>query len=386
MDATGLVTGHILGASAITATVTHCRTFQAQLPVQVVPREYEVHGKLGDCEWDPPFCYFNSISAPLPFTVRLTWKDDGSPIKEREVYVSVYAPRAVSPARGPTNDEGIFEAAITGVPAINPYVLAFATSDVGNLIKHIEVRAVTDDFCSGIVWVNHAGPFGTRHDPGRREGTVGVAATSCTEVGYSCVTGSASVTDRCDAQAQMRTWGDLYSDFHCWWDTAVIIPKDLSMQEYNGAIDFSFTNERWMSAVSDAYGWAEDYVEIHQRGVAVEGDPENFGYCNTPNPPWTCLYEQAGQPVRCFVGKPQFGTIRFGETVLISSNLTLTLRVSAQSVPTTGGGCDLSTASISTFVSQRTTLTGVEWRDVSGVWHPLDAWIFPCSGKFTTPR
>ncbi len=388
VDATGLVTGKAVGHTIIEARYQHCeQSFSATIAVRTVPAPYVMKGKLGDCEWDAPFCYFNSISAPLPLTVRLTWPD-GRPIARQEVFVSVQAPRSITPAQGQTNDDGEFQAAITGVPAYRPYVIAYATADVGSRRKNVEVRAITDDFCVDGVLSGQVKPFGTVVYPGRHEGAIGVSATSCTEVGNACVTGSASVTDPCEAMSQMWTGGALYSDSHNWWDTVLVVPKDLSELGRTGALDLSFTNQRTMSAVSVGYGFAMNQVDIYQPGVAVEEESGNYGPCNSIGR--TFLYEQDNfgtyQPTRCFIGKSRLGGVTIGAPVRLGASLSLILSVNAYSVPTPGGGCDLSTASVSTSVSQGTAITGVTWFDNLGVSHPLDAWIFSCSGKFTTPR
>jgi len=386
VDATGLVTGHILGASAITATVTHCRTFQAQLPVQVVPREYEVHGKLGDCEWDAPFCYFNSISAPLPFKVRLTWKDDGTPIAGQEVFVSVNAPRAISPVVGPTNAEGIFEAAITGIPVTHPYVFANASSNFGGLWKQIQVRAITDDICSGEITPGRA-PFGTAWEPYvKSTGTVSYVTEPCTEVGNVCLIASASASSLLVpygqySQRQLDAWDQ-------WWDTALVIPKDLTMLERREAvIDFSLENQESMTA---------DYVKWGIAYVTAKIRPPGRGACvGSPNDCSSYLDEARGysMPSRSsrfwvetsqFPGKDEFTV---GRPVSFWGSLEAHLNVGA-TVDWTG--TPESTASASLSVSQRATITGVRWMEVqpdsSLVWRPLEAWIFSCSGKFTTPR
>ena len=307
VDATGLVTGHVLGKSAITATVTHCRTFQAQLPVEVVPREYEVHGKLGDCEWNAPFCYFNSISAPLPFKVRLTWKDDDTPITGAGVFVSVYAPRAVSPVVGDTNAEGIFEAAITGVPVTQPYVIARATGDVGGKRENIEVRAITDDICSGALTPTLNGPYGTRSNSYLDgQGTVSVVTEPCLDVGNACLTTSASVSDLCDPAGELPS-GGRYALGGDWWDTALVIPKDLTMLErYQVVIDFSLENQASMTANYVLYGAGDIAVEIWPPGGAVGVEPTGCSWYKSFLHEARAYYTPAGQSWRCWVETSQF--------------------------------------------------------------------------------
>ena len=395
----GIVEGKAVGNTTVQAHMVYeGQEFSATVPVKVLPPSVTVKARLGDCDWNADFCYFGSRDG-VDLTVQLEL--NGHPVpKGQDVWVTL-APglgqtlTPLNPVPGYpdnrqwTNDQGQANWRISEITVDVPIIIAYVTGSAGGVSGSTEARAITDDICDEPLYMsNLSSSYGTSVTQNDSVCNVGYSFSPCLDVGDICINGSISAVDPCDAVPFDHPSRCVLGWFPLWWDTVLVIPRDLKMLLNGVYVDVALTNRASTQAESTNFGWADINVQIsYSADSFLEQDPSNyncgmtrFSYLSEVDN-LTTLYSS-----RCFYSKYRLSRYMFGKPFLLWSSAEASLVVNAVTGAYGGGCSEVATAFVSADISQQSTIQEVLWFDSQGNAHSSDAWVFSCSGKFTTPR